>query len=133
MKTTDDPTTTSKPNTANGGGVHPCRSYFIFPGVTYYSIMHAAADVFKVSVEQILSRSRKAEIVDARRVCMVWERHYTDKTLSEIGNKYGGRHHATVIYALKRHQDLYDVDKIYKERADEVFEKMNNSLIHGQS
>ncbi|MGE4559763.1 MAG: chromosomal replication initiator protein DnaA [Desulfobulbus sp.] len=55
---------------------------------------------FRVSVEDLCSRSRKRSITFPRQVGMFLTRKYTDKSLADIGNMYN-RDHSTVLYAIK--------------------------------
>jgi len=47
-----------------------------------------------------------------------------DYTLTEIGNMFGGKHHATILHGLRQHEDLhrfgYEDYKIATRRIDEV-------------
>jgi chromosomal replication initiator protein len=55
---------------------------------------------FRVSVEELRSRSRKRSITFPRQVAMYLTRKYTDKSLADIGSMYN-RDHSTVLYAIK--------------------------------
>ncbi len=55
---------------------------------------------FKVSVEELKSRSRKRSITFPRQVAMFLTRKYTEESLADIGNHYN-RDHSTVLHAIK--------------------------------
>lgn len=55
---------------------------------------------FRVSVDDLRSRSRKRSITFPRQMAMYLTRKYTDKSLADIGNMYN-RDHSTVLYAIK--------------------------------
>ncbi len=55
---------------------------------------------FKISPEELLSRSRKKRVSEPRQVAMFLLRKYTDASLSAIGNRFN-RDHATVLYAIQ--------------------------------
>jgi len=55
---------------------------------------------FKVSVEELKSRSRKRAITFPRQVAMYLTRKYTEETLANIGSHYN-RDHSTVLHAIK--------------------------------
>jgi chromosomal replication initiator protein len=55
---------------------------------------------FKVSVDQLKSRSRKRSIAFPRQVGMYMTRKFTDQSLADIGELYK-RDHSTVLYAIK--------------------------------
>ena len=72
------------------------------------------------SVDDIISRTRIQEVVEARQLfCHVIKERY-DMPLSKIG-KIIGRDHATVIHSLKVHSDRHDVNKLYRELTRRVF------------
>ena len=55
---------------------------------------------FKVSVEELKSRSRKRAITFPRQVAMYLTRKYTEESLADIGSHYN-RDHSTVLHAIK--------------------------------
>jgi chromosomal replication initiator protein len=55
---------------------------------------------FKVSVEDLQSRSRKRAITFPRQVAMYLTRKYTRESLADIGSYYN-RDHSTVLHAIK--------------------------------
>ena len=59
------------------------------------------SDVFGVAHKDIVGKSRKMEIVQARQVAMYLCRSLLDTSLSSIGISFGGRDHTTVIHAIK--------------------------------
>lgn len=72
------------------------------------------------SVEDIMSRTRKQDVVDARQLfCYVIKEKY-GMSLANIG-KIVSRDHATVIHSIKAHKDRYDVSRQYRELTRNVF------------
>jgi hypothetical protein len=59
-----------------------------------------------------------------RRYYLYNELRKIDYTLTEIGNMFGGKHHATILHGLRQHEDLhrfgYEDYKIATRRIDEV-------------
>ncbi len=55
---------------------------------------------YKVSVEELTSRSRKRAVTFPRQIAMYLTRKYTDESLADIGSLYN-RDHSTVLYAVK--------------------------------
>ncbi|MGL1932741.1 MAG: chromosomal replication initiator protein DnaA [Desulfotalea sp.] len=58
------------------------------------------ADQFRVSVDDLQSKSRKRIITLPRQIAMFLSRKYTDDSLSEIGRLYK-RDHSTVLHSVK--------------------------------
>jgi len=55
---------------------------------------------YKVSVEELKSRSRKRAVTFPRQVAMYLTRKYTEESLADIGSHYN-RDHSTVLHAIK--------------------------------
>ena len=67
--------------------------------VSIENIIYATAEYFKISENQILSRKRTKEIAFARQIAMFLAKDMTTFTLESIGLNFGGKDHATVLYA----------------------------------
>ncbi len=70
-------------------------------GLNSESIINQVSDVFGVAHKDIVGKSRRMEIVQARQVAMYLCRNLLDASLSSIGLSFGGRDHTTVIHAIK--------------------------------
>ncbi len=66
------------------------------------AIQQAVATYYEVSVDDLVSPSRRAHVAWARQVAIHFSRELTDLPLQSIGQAFGGRNHATVLYACKR-------------------------------
>ncbi|MCW5205279.1 chromosomal replication initiator protein DnaA, partial [Desulfobulbus sp. N2] len=55
---------------------------------------------YRISVEDLTSRSRKRIVSFPRQIAMYLTRKYTGESLAHIGNLYN-RDHSTVMYAVK--------------------------------
>ena len=64
-------------------------------------IQKIVCNYYNLSMEQLLSRSRKGEIVTARHVSMYLARKLTKASLFSIGSQCGGKDHATVLHACR--------------------------------
>ena len=65
-------------------------------------ILKAVASFYKIDEKSILEKNRKQEIVKPRQVLMYILREYFNYSLSNIGQKLGGRDHTTVIHACDK-------------------------------
>jgi hypothetical protein len=64
-------------------------------------VIAAAAEIFDVSIAAILGARKTAHVVWPRQAAMYVARLCTGKTLAEIGSRFGGRDHTTVLHALR--------------------------------
>lgn len=79
-------------------------------------IQAAVAREFNVKVSDLNGRRRTANIAYPRQIAMYMARQYTDFSLTEIGEAFGGRDHGTVIHAGKTVQDRINRDPKLKEQ-----------------
>ena len=68
--------------------------------ITGESIRDLIGSQFRVSLDDLRSRSRKRSVTFPRQMAMYLTRKYTDKSLADIGGMYN-RDHSTVLYAIK--------------------------------
>lgn len=83
-------------------------------------ITQTVADHFNMTVETLLSSSRKNEIVQARHLAMFLSKELTKSSLANIGREIGNRNHATVLNSCKQAQNLADTDKIFRQHLTEL-------------
>ncbi|PEN14759.1 chromosomal replication initiator protein DnaA [Longibacter salinarum] len=84
------------------------------------SIIETVADYYRLSVDDLLSRSRKREIAAARQTAMYLCRELTSESYASIGSRFGGRDHSTVIHANKKVSDRLDVESNFRQEIDEL-------------
>jgi chromosomal replication initiator protein len=65
-------------------------------------IISTVAYHFGVSEEDLLGRSRRKEIANARQMVMFLAREETDASLPQIGQVLGGRDHTTVLHGSEK-------------------------------
>jgi len=70
--------------------------------ITPEAIIQMVCEEMHVSMDEVLSDSRKREISEARQIAMFLLRNYTDLSLPKIGGLLGGKDHTTVMYAAQK-------------------------------
>ncbi len=90
--------------------------------ISLENIIYTVADYLNVSENSILSKKRTKEIAFARQVAMYLAKELTNMTLQSIGLYFGGKDHATVLYAhnliknlIKKDKEAYNVVHDIKE------------------
>ena len=79
--------------------------------ITFESICNIVCEHFKISVETLVSRTRKQPISYIRQLTMYLASSMTDESIVQIGKKLGGRNHATIIHAISNIRSLTTTDK----------------------
>jgi chromosomal replication initiator protein len=69
---------------------------------TVREIQQRTCEVFDLTLEELVSPSRTARVAWPRQLAMYLSRELTDASLPAIGRQFGGRDHATVLYAVRR-------------------------------
>lgn len=93
---------------------------------TVEKIRDAVCEYFSVPIEDIFTKSRKREIVQARQIAMYLSKQLTQSSLSYIGSAIGKRDHATVLYSCKTVNDLMETDKSFRNKVKEIEEKLKS-------
>lgn len=78
-------------------------------------VQDAVCAYFNITRDQMLSPSRKRQIVQARQIAMYLSRNLTNSSLSTIGEVIGGKDHATVLHACNTVTDLMATDRLFKQ------------------
>ncbi len=79
--------------------------------ITVEEVIKTVADHFKIGTKDILSRKKTKKIVFPRQIAMYLSRTITEESYPEIGNKFGGKDHATVMYACSKIEKDIALDK----------------------
>lgn len=90
-------------------------------------IQKSVADYFELSLEQLVDKSRKKEIVIARQLGMYFAKEYTNLSLQTIGQHFGKRDHSTVIHAIHCVNDLIETDRKFKKSYQDLQKKLKVS------
>ena len=103
---------------------------YSFIGMNFYkadakNIIRTVSEILEITIEDIQSRNRAREIVEARQICMYLIRTTCTKlSLHSIGKIVGGRDHATVIHSCKAVTNLLSYDKAFIDKFNEIMKRM---------
>ena len=73
-------------------------------------IQRVVARQFNVARNDLLSNRRTQQIVRPRQIAMYLSKVMTPRSLPEIGRRFGGRDHTTVLHAVRKIEDLMSED-----------------------
>ncbi|NNE58528.1 MAG: chromosomal replication initiator protein DnaA, partial [Hellea sp.] len=80
--------------------------------VTVDKIQRAVAEEFKITLDDMASKRRARAVARPRQVAMYLCKKLTKRSLPDIGRRFGGRDHTTVMHAVKRITQLRADDSV---------------------
>jgi len=78
--------------------------------LTIDDIQRRVADHYALKINDLISPRRAREVARPRQVAMYLAKMLTPRSLPEIGRRFGGRDHTTVMHAVKRIESLRALD-----------------------
>jgi chromosomal replication initiator protein len=81
-------------------------------------IQRVVARQYNVSRADLLSSRRTANVVRPRQVAMYLAKTLTLRSLPEIGRRFGGRDHTTVLHAVRKIESLVNTDTALAEEIE---------------
>ena len=86
--------------------------------ITIDEIQKRVAEHFNIRLSDMHSPRRARAVARPRQVAMYLAKQLTTRSLPEIGRKFGGRDHTTVMHAVKRIDQLRATDASFAEDID---------------
>jgi chromosomal replication initiator protein len=83
--------------------------------ITIEEIQKRVAEHFNVRLVDMHSARRARAVARPRQVAMYLSKQLTARSLPEIGRKFGGRDHTTVMHAVKKIEELRTADSSFHE------------------
>jgi chromosomal replication initiator protein len=83
--------------------------------VTIEEIQKRVAEHFNIKVSDMHSARRSRAVARPRQVAMYLAKQLTPRSLPEIGRKFGGRDHTTVMHAVRKVEELRTADASFAE------------------
>ncbi|MBQ8158630.1 MAG: chromosomal replication initiator protein DnaA [Prevotella sp.] len=88
--------------------------------LTVDDILDTVCQHYKVSQQNVFSKSRKRDYVLARQISMYLAQKFTKMPTSRIGQLIGGRDHSTVIHSCSAVEQRLKVDKAFVEELNSI-------------
>ena len=64
-------------------------------------IQKEVSTFFDLTVKELKSNQKQKKVSEPRQIAMFLSRKYTSSSFPEIGNRFGGKNHSTVVHAVK--------------------------------
>lgn len=96
----------------------------IISEISKLQILEIISEECEVTVEQILSKTRKREVVDARYIYFAALKLKFNLSLENIGRMVGNRDHSTVMNGLTNFYNRFFLETNYKNMVNNIFIKI---------
>ena len=103
--------------------IYPDKSREITPSL----IISTVADYFNITPEDITSKRRNSEFVQARQVVMYFCRTLTDTSFANIGKILGKKDHTTIIYGFNKINEEIANNVELKNKIEDIKKKIASS------
>lgn len=102
------------------------KNLMISPGkvVSAKKIIQAVAEFYDLKEKEILSSSRKKEIVKPRQIAMFLLREELKSSFPFIGRKFGGKDHTTAIHAYEKISGELEKSEVLAEEINLIKQKI---------
>ncbi|HEX4077647.1 MAG TPA: DnaA/Hda family protein [Rhizomicrobium sp.] len=88
------------------------------PKTSIDDIQRKTAEYYKLDPRDFLSAQRSRRVARPRQVAMFLARTITERSLPDIGRRFGGRDHTTVLHACRRIAALCAEDPTFKQEIE---------------
>ena len=88
--------------------------------VSIEEIQRRVAEHYNIHLADMSSPRRARAVARPRQIAMYLAKQMTTRSLPEIGRKFGGRDHTTVMHAVKKVEELRSADHVLQEDIDRL-------------
>jgi len=85
------------------------------PAISTDTVISVVCEHYQVNQKDVLGEDRRQSIALARQVSMFLCRQLLGLSYPALGRAFGGKDHSTVIYSVKKIQDMQTDDKVMKQ------------------
>ncbi len=94
--------------------------------ITIEEIQKRVAEHFNIKLAEMSSARRSRAVARPRQVAMYLAKQLTSRSLPEIGRKFGGRDHTTVMHAVRKVEELRTTDATFAEDVELLRRMLEN-------
>ncbi len=70
--------------------------------ITISQIQRSVAEHYQLKVSELKAKDNSRRVAEPRQIAMYLSKELTQNSLSEIGREFGGKHHTTVMHAIRK-------------------------------
>lgn len=86
--------------------------------ITVEHIQKTVAEYFQIKLTDIKSQKKLKTIAIPRQIAIYLSRKLTQLSLNDIGNKFGGKDHSTIIHSINKIKKLIETDNTIKKHIE---------------
>jgi chromosomal replication initiator protein len=94
--------------------------------ITVDDIQKAVSEHFGLKQADLLSERRTRAVARPRQAAMYLAKQLTTRSLPDIGRRFGGRDHTTVLHAVRRIEELRAVDPVLANDIETIARKLRD-------
>lgn len=88
--------------------------------ITIDEIQKKVAEHHNIRISDMHSSRRARNVARPRQVAMYLAKQLTSRSLPEIGRKFGGRDHTTVMHAVRKIEELMEQDDVFSQEVEVI-------------
>ena len=92
--------------------------------ITVEEIQRRVAEHYNIRLSDMIGPKRVRNFARPRQIAMYLSKHLTSRSLPEIGRRFGGRDHTTVMHGVRRIEEL----KVQDGQVAEDLEMLRRAL-----
>jgi chromosomal replication initiator protein len=96
--------------------------------ITIEDIQKTVVSYYNISMNDFMSSRRSRSVARPRQIAMYLSKKMTTKSLPDIGRRFSGRDHTTVIHAIKKVEELMIQDKNFENEVKDLNQKLTKTV-----
>jgi len=88
--------------------------------ITIEGIQKVVAHHYSLKVAELKAQNNSRRVAEPRQIAMFLCREVTESSLPQIGRKFGGKHHTTVLHSIRKIEDLRNKDPQLKSTLNKL-------------
>lgn len=108
---------TASSGSANYNKIKKERIRFLV--AVYFDILQSISDVMELPIREVMSKSRRRDVSDARSIFIGIAYSNFGCTTIELG-EFINRHHSSIVHSIAKNDSLYNIDLEYRKLSDSI-------------
>ncbi len=90
--------------------------------ITIEKIQKIVSYEYKIKLSKLKSKNNSPTVAFPRQIAMYLSKELTRTSLPEIGKKFGGKHHTTVLHSIRKIEKLKEKDPDFNKKINRIIE-----------